>query len=95
MPVARDGTTLTSDLTGRFTQPLSGLLISVILALSSIALISSFLSESVGAAPRRPYTLTGLRQRRRYSTAGRGGRYSLFNGVRLFQKTLRRRPDPC
>jgi hypothetical protein len=46
MPVARDGTTFTSGRTGRYSQPLSGLLISVILALASIALISSFLSEA-------------------------------------------------
>ncbi|KAB5585901.1 hypothetical protein GE09DRAFT_1210488 [Coniochaeta sp. 2T2.1] len=46
MPLgAREEGTYVSGHTGRYTQPLSGLLISVILALASIALISSFLSE--------------------------------------------------
>ena len=48
--VARDATTFTSGGPahgGRYTQPLSGLLISVLLALASIALISSFLGETL------------------------------------------------
>ncbi|OIW27947.1 hypothetical protein CONLIGDRAFT_455527 [Coniochaeta ligniaria NRRL 30616] len=47
MPVPRDGTTFTSGHMGRYTQPLSGLLISVILALASIALISAFLTQKL------------------------------------------------
>ncbi len=48
--VPRDATTFTSGSSarrGRYTQPLSGLLISVILALASIALISSFLGGNL------------------------------------------------
>lgn len=44
MPVVRDGTTFTSGHTVRHMQPLSGLLLSIVLSLASIAVISSFLA---------------------------------------------------
>lgn len=45
MPVVRDGTTFTSGHTVRYMQPLSGLLLSIVLALASIAVISAFLGR--------------------------------------------------